>query len=66
MFAILKGIILPPFVLHDGSVCPRLSLEGPTFPGLLLLLPLLSALQLGTLALMIKSVEAELGFSAFK
>lgn len=33
MFAILKGIILPPFVLHDGSVCPRLSLEGPTFPG---------------------------------
>lgn len=44
-------------------VCPW---RVPPFQELLLLLPLLSALQLGTLALMIKSVEAELGFSAFK
>lgn len=46
------------FVVHDDSVCPRLPPGAPPASP--------SAVPLGTLGLMIKSVEAELGFSAFK
>lgn len=64
MVTVLKGMMLALFVVHDDSVCPRLAPGDPTSSGAPPASP--SALPLGTLGLMIKSVEAELGFSAFK
>lgn len=58
MVTVLKGMMLALFVVHDDSVRPRLPPGAPPASP--------SAVPLGTLGLMIKSVEAELGFSAFK